>query len=160
MRQDTTTAMERLRARLRAVNPVPPSYDHLFDRDLLRRLTITDVGGGDDDSVEDAEPKRKRRPTLAARPATLPPTLPPRLISRDAAAAYVGVSPNTFDKMIADGLMPNPRQLTERRLAWDVRQLDAAIDRLPVDGGADTDTTTDHSWDDIDAQAKTKSPVH
>ena len=111
------------------------------------------------------EPKptrtRKRRPTLEAR-ATLPPTLPPRLINRDAAAAYVGVSPNTFDKMIADRLMPNPRQLTERRLAWDVRQLDAAIDRLPVDGEAttDTDTATDHSWDDIDAQTKTKSPVH
>ena len=144
--------------------PVPPSYDHLFDRDLLRRLTITDGGGGDDDSVEDAEPvKRTRKPTLAgvARQSALPPTLPPRLISRDAAAAYVGVSPNTFDKMIADGLMPNPRRLTERRLAWDVRQLDAAIDRLPVDGDADTDTdTTDHSWDDIDAQAKTKPPVH
>ena len=91
----------------------------------------------------------------------LPPTLAPRLICRDAAAAYVGVSPNTFDKMIADGLMPNPRRLTERRLAWDMRQLDAAIDRLPIDGDADTDTDTtdDHSWDDIDAQAKNK-PVH
>ena len=87
---------------------------------------------------------RKRKPTLAgvARQAALPPTLAPRLISRDAAAAYVGVSPNTFDKMIADGLMPNPRRLTERRLAWDVRQLDAAIDRLPIDGDADTDTDT------------------
>ena len=64
--------------------------------------------------------------------------------------------------MIADELMPKPRQLTERRLAWDVRQLDAAIDRLPVDGDADTDTdtATDHSWDDIDAQTKTKPPVH
>ena len=86
--------------------------------------------------------------------------LPPRLIGRDAAAAYVGVSPNTFDKMIADGLMPNPRRLTERRLAWDMRQLDTAVDRLPIDGvadgNADTDATDDHSWDDIDAQAKNK----
>ena len=107
---------------------------------------------------------RKRKPTLAgvARQSALPPTLTPRLISRDDAAVYVGVSPNTFDKMIADELMPKPRQLTERRLAWDVRQLDAAIDRLPVNGDADTDTdtATDHSWDDIDAQAKTKPPVH
>ena len=91
------------------------------------------------DSVEDAEPvpvkRRKRKPTLA-RQAALPPTLAPRLICRDAAAAYVGVSPNTFDKMIADGLMPSPRRLTERRLAWDMRQLDAAIDRLPIDGVA------------------------
>ena len=106
-------------------------------------------------------PTRTRRPTLAARQ-TLPPTLPPRLISRDAAAAYVGVSPNTFDNMIADDLMPKPLQLTERRIAWDVQQLDAAIDRLPVVGGSEseTETTTHHSWDDIDAQAKTKPPVH
>ena len=104
---------------------------------------------------------RKRKSTLAgvARQA-LPPTLAPRLIGRDAAAAYVGVSPNTFDKMINDGLMPNPRRLTERRLAWDMRQLDTAIDRLPIDGDADTDTTDDHSWDDIDAQAKNKPVTH
>jgi predicted DNA-binding transcriptional regulator AlpA len=113
----------------------------------------------------DPTPKRtsKRKPTLAgvARQAALPPTLAPRLICRDAAAAYVGVSPNTFDKMIADGLMPRPRRLTERRLAWDLRQLDAAIDRLPIDGDADTDATDDdHSWDDIDAQAKNKPAAH
>jgi hypothetical protein len=55
---------------------------------------------------------RKRKPTLASvAQAALPPTLAPRLICRDAAAAYVGVSPNTFDKMIADGLMPpNPHR--------------------------------------------------
>ena len=108
---------------------------------------------------------RKRKPTLAGvRQAALPPTLAPRLISRDAAAAYVGVSPNTFDKMIAEGLMPGPRRLTERRLAWDMRQLDAAVDRLPqdgvADGNADTDATDDHSWDDIDAQAKNKPVAH
>ena len=105
---------------------------------------------------------RKRKPTLAgvARQAALPPTLTPRLICRDDAAAYLSISPNTFDKMIAEGLMPGPRRLTERRLAWDMRQLDTAVDRLPqdgvADGNADTDATDDHSWDDIDAQAKNK----
>ena len=156
MMHNTETIPAALTARLRAAGP-PPSFDYLHDPGLLQRLMPSDVVI---DDSEDAEPvKRKRRPTLAA---PLPPTLPPRLVRRDAAAAYVGVSPNTFDKMIADGLMPKPRQLTERRLAWDVQQLDAAIDRLPVDGGTDTetDTSTDHSWDDIDAQAKTKSPVH
>ena len=66
MRQDTDTAYERLRARLRAANPVPPSYDHLFDSDLLRRLKTTDIVIGD--GGEDAEPvkrTRKRKPTLA-----------------------------------------------------------------------------------------------
>ena len=71
--------------------------------------------------------------------------------------------PNTFDNMIADGLMPGPRRLSERRLAWDVRQLDTAVDRLPTNGTTDADTNTDdtdHSWDDVDAQAKNKSAVH
>ena len=34
-----------------------------------------------------------------SRQAALPPTLAPRLINREAAAAYVNVSPNTFDEM-------------------------------------------------------------
>jgi predicted DNA-binding transcriptional regulator AlpA len=66
--------------------------------------------------------------------AALPPTLPPRLIGREAAAAYVNVSPNTFDLMVNLGLMPKPRMLVGKRRAWDVRDLDAAIDALPHDG--------------------------
>lgn len=79
-----------------------------------------------------------------ARQSVLPPTLPPRLIAREAAAAYVNVSPVTFDEMVAEGQMPAPRWLVGRRRAWDVRELDAAVDRLPR---ADSDAT----WEDIDA---------
>ena len=146
MRQDTTNTI-----------PIPPLSLWLEHEEAHRALHA--------ELAQQPKPTRprKRKPTLSgvARQA-LPPTLAPRLIGRDAAAAYVGVSPNTFDKMIADGLMPNPRRLTERRLAWDMRQLDTAIDRLPIDGvtDADTDTTDDHSWDDIDAQAKNKPVAH
>jgi predicted DNA-binding transcriptional regulator AlpA len=63
--------------------------------------------------------------------AALPSTLPPRLVMREAAAAYVCLSPNPFDEMIADGRMPKPRILGDRRKAWDVRKLDAAVDTLP-----------------------------
>lgn len=80
------------------------------------------------------------------RQAALPPTLAPRLIGRDAAAAYVSVSPNTFDAMVADGTMPKPRRLTRGRKAWDVRLLDQAIDRLPIDG-EDAGSEND-GWDD------------
>jgi predicted DNA-binding transcriptional regulator AlpA len=66
--------------------------------------------------------------------AALPPTLPPRLVCREAAAAYMCVSPNTFDKMQELGLMPKPRKLGDKRHAWDVRELDAAADALPHDG--------------------------
>lgn len=79
------------------------------------------------------------------RQAALPPTLPPRLIGREAAAAYISVSPNTFDKMVADGRMPPPRVLVERRLAWDVRELDAAVDSLPHRGEEET-ISADQGW--------------
>ena len=82
------------------------------------------------------------------RQTALPPTLAPRLISREAAAAYVCVSPNTFDEMVSDGRMPRPRVLGRKRRAWDVRALDAAVDRLPVQGD---DAGTDETWGDVDA---------
>jgi predicted DNA-binding transcriptional regulator AlpA len=75
----------------------------------------------------------------------LPPALAPRLISREAAAAYVNVSPTTFDEMVKEGTMPKPRRLSRRRKAWDVRALDAAVDNLPVENN-DND-----SWDNVDS---------
>ena len=83
-----------------------------------------------------------------ARQTALPPTLAPRLIAREAAAAYVSLSPGTFDDMVRDGRMPRPRRLGLRRLAWDVRLLDAAVDALPIDG---EDAVHDDTWDDIHA---------
>ena len=82
------------------------------------------------------------------RQAALPPTLAPRLVSREAAAAYVCVSPNTFDEMVRQGRMPRPRLLGGKRRAWDVRALDAAVDRLPIDG---FDAGIDETWGDVDA---------
>jgi predicted DNA-binding transcriptional regulator AlpA len=67
------------------------------------------------------------------RQTALPPSLAPRLVSRES-AAYICVSPNTFDEMVKNGQMPRARLLGERRRAWDVRQLDIAIDELPSDG--------------------------
>jgi len=64
----------------------------------------------------------------------LPPTLAPRLIGREAAAAYVCLSPNTFDDLVDRKLMPKPRILGDKRRAWDVRELDVAADALPHDG--------------------------
>jgi predicted DNA-binding transcriptional regulator AlpA len=81
------------------------------------------------------------------RQAALPPTLAPRLISREAAAAYVCVSPNTFDGMVKDKRMPRPKRLGLRRHAWDFRSLDDAIDRLPTESDDDLDDT----WGDVDA---------
>lgn len=77
----------------------------------------------------------------------LPPTLRPRLISREVAAKYIGVSPNTFDAMVEDGRMPRAKVVSPRRHAWDVWALDDAVDRLPSEG----EDTPDDTWGDVDA---------
>jgi predicted DNA-binding transcriptional regulator AlpA len=82
------------------------------------------------------------------RQTALPMMLPPRLVSREAAAAYVCVSPNKFDEMVKDGQMPRPRLLGGKRRAWDVRALDAAVDQLPIDCD---DSQGDNTWEDVDA---------
>lgn len=74
--------------------------------------------------------------------------LPPpfrRMLSRAEAAAYSGISPTTFDRMIADRLMPGPKRVYGRVL-WDVRALDAAIDALPDDDANDGEI---NEWDEI-----------
>jgi predicted DNA-binding transcriptional regulator AlpA len=58
------------------------------------------------------------------------------------------VAARTFDKMVEDGHMPRAKRLSEGRVAWDVRALDAAIDSLPSDG---VSKQTDDSWGDVDA---------
>ena len=60
---------------------------------------------------------------------TLPAGLAPRGLSRVQAAAYVGVSPSTFDRMMRDGLMPPPIRVYSRTV-WDRERLDAAIGAL------------------------------
>jgi predicted DNA-binding transcriptional regulator AlpA len=58
--------------------------------------------------------------------------LPRRGLRREAAALYVGVSPSTFDKLVADGEMPKPLRVRGCVL-WDVRALDLAFDALGDD---------------------------
>lgn len=79
-----------------------------------------------------------------AKQAALPPSLAPRLVTRLAAAAYVSVSPTLFDEMVAGGRMPKARQVSKGRIAWDVRELDAAVDEMPKAGDAIADT-----WGDL-----------
>ncbi len=69
--------------------------------------------------------------------------LSPRGLTRLQAAAYIGVGPTRFDRMVADGRMPKPKRVGERGVVWDRQQLDTAFAALPdVDGkpGASQDT--------------------
>ncbi len=68
---------------------------------------------------------------------------PVRGLSRDAAATYVGVSTTSFDRMVAEGVMPGPKTWHARKL-WDVRALDVAFDALP-----DQDKPATTGWEDV-----------
>lgn len=65
-----------------------------------------------------------------ARREILPLGLPPRGLSREQAAAYLGISPGLFSEMVDDGRMPAPKVIN-RRLVWDRHALDLAFDALP-----------------------------
>jgi excisionase family DNA binding protein len=57
---------------------------------------------------------------------------PPRLMSGADAAAYCGVSPETFSKWVAAGTVPAPMPGTRR---WDRKAIDLALDKasgIPV----------------------------
>jgi predicted DNA-binding transcriptional regulator AlpA len=65
----------------------------------------------------------------AAREALVKAGHRPRLLDLDLAAAYVGLSSAVFARRVAEGDYPKPLAYGSRR-QWDVRALDAAIDRL------------------------------
>jgi hypothetical protein len=72
---------------------------------------------------------------------TLPASLPPRGLSREEAAAYIGVSPSLFDILVKDGRMPGPKRINSR-VVWDRLKLDVAFEALD-----DTDVDgTDDEW--------------
>ena len=69
--------------------------------------------------------------------------IPRRGLSREEAAAYLGVSPTTFDAWRKAGTVPAPRRAGERKL-WDVHELDMVFDALPRDDAPPIDPT----WED------------
>ncbi|WAC48845.1 hypothetical protein OVA03_02655 [Asticcacaulis sp. SL142] len=66
-----------------------------------------------------------------------------RGLSREEAAGYIGVSPSTFDKLVAEGKMPIPKRISTRKI-WDVRALDLAFDGLDAES-----TDAENLWDNI-----------
>lgn len=67
----------------------------------------------------------------------------PRLLRRERAAAYLDVSPNTFDRMVKDGVVPPPK-LQGGFKWWDRADLDSFADHLPY---AAAPAERDTSWD-------------
>lgn len=70
--------------------------------------------------------------------------VPRRLMSRDEAAKYAGISATLFSELVDEGLMPRPIKI-RRRVLWDIRRLDAAIDALSDQSDRDS------FWDEVAA---------
>lgn len=88
--------------------------------------------------------ENEQTPTGSARHTALPQPVS-RLLKDAQAAAYMGVSPNTFRKLVSDGLMPQPLRFYDC-VRWDVRALDAAIDAL---ANAGHDGGGGNEWDEV-----------
>lgn len=69
---------------------------------------------------------------------------PPRGLRRPEAAAYVGVSPSTFDGMIKEGFMPKPKRYGGRTI-WDRIAIDEAFACLPDEENAKP--ASSNPWD-------------
>jgi predicted DNA-binding transcriptional regulator AlpA len=83
-----------------------------------------------------------------SRRADILPALEPRGLARAVAAAYVGISASLFDRMVADGRMPQPK-MVDKRLVWDRRALDEAFADLPerqADGSTPELTSSFEGW--------------
>jgi predicted DNA-binding transcriptional regulator AlpA len=65
------------------------------------------------------------------RHSALPPTLAPLGLDRVEAAAFIGVSVTTFDLLVREGTMPQPRAI-KARLVWHRAELEKAFSALPV----------------------------
>jgi len=66
-----------------------------------------------------------------------------RLLSRNQAAGYCGISPGHFDRMVAEGILPSARRLGGR-VVWDRVALDVAIDSLMCEDSGNEP----NPWDD------------
>lgn len=81
----------------------------------------------------------------------LPPGLRPRGLTRDAAAAFAGLSPARFDKARAEGKYPQPTLPGGR---YDLLMLEQAMNRL---SGLDDERAVSNPLDVWRARAKKKT---
>lgn len=67
----------------------------------------------------------------------------PRLLRREFAAQYLGISANTLDRLVKDKVLPPAKVIGSTIHGWDRVDLDAAVDGLPYL----SETARDTSWD-------------
>ncbi|MGO7901613.1 MULTISPECIES: hypothetical protein [Rhizobium] len=83
----------------------------------------------------------------------LPSSLPPIGISREQAAALIGIGPTLYDKCVTAGTMPGPRVIGGR-LVYDVEEVVRAFRSLPhkgpIFGDLDDEPVAGNAFDDAE----------
>ena len=68
----------------------------------------------------------------------------PRLLTRQEASTYLGISPSLFSSWVSDGYMPAALAWTKR---WDKRAIDAVLDKASgLDKGVTNTETPYEKW--------------
>ena len=62
----------------------------------------------------------------------------PRLITKTAAAEYMGMGTSLFTKLVSQNRLPQPIRISERRIVWDINDLDSHIEIMKVESQAET----------------------
>lgn len=74
-------------------------------------------------------------------------------LTRAQAAVFVGVSPNTFNKLVSAGDLPKPRRYPNTsRLFWLASELEEALRDMPYADGSSTDPWAgvgDDPWENV-----------
>lgn len=56
----------------------------------------------------------------------------PAYLEKAAAASFLGISESTLEKLVREDDAPKPRQVSQKRVAWLVRELRAWAEARPV----------------------------
>jgi predicted DNA-binding transcriptional regulator AlpA len=62
----------------------------------------------------------------------------PRLITKTAAAEYMGMGTSLFTKLVSQNRLPQPIRISERRIVWDINDLDSHIEIMKAESQAET----------------------
>jgi integrase len=57
-------------------------------------------------------------------------SIDPRGLNHESAASYIGIGTTLFDALVAEGMMPKPKLINNRKV-WDRQELDIAFNELP-----------------------------
>jgi len=116
-------------AAVQAAEPLPEASGFLDPRDIAPVSSARPALLADDAEGRSLREVVKVWTRKVAKDRRLAANLHPRGLNREQAAAYVGLSVSTFNKLVAASVLPQALAFGRRRV-WDRRALDKALDAM------------------------------